>query len=399
MKQANLGVNFCGLELPNPFLLAASPSTDKKEMIARGFDAGWSGAVLKTTSLASEEVSIAYPIMSSLNPGPNMIGLHNIDLISERHIELIAEDVVWLKERYPNHIVSVSVVGNTHEDWDELIKVSEQSGADLIEVSISCPQGAMLEGEEADGWMISQDSKLTEKVTKWAVGASKKVPINVKISSNVTNIKEIAKAVEKGGGDAIVAIDSPEGVLGIDLHTLSPMPSVQGFSSRGGFTGRAIRPIALRCIADIAEATTIPISGVGGVYDWRDAVQFLLMGATTVQVCTSVMHQGFRIVEDFCNGMSMWLENNGYLNPMEIIGLSLPFLREHDDLPHGIQVFSEIDQQSCIHCGLCYVACYDGGHQAIDFDGNRKVTVKKEKCVGCGLCGQVCPVPGCIQIR
>jgi dihydropyrimidine dehydrogenase (NAD+) subunit PreA len=257
----------------------------------------------------------------------------------------------------------------------------------------------MLEGEDAQGWMISQDPKLTEKVTGWACDAAKNTPVLVKVSSNVTDIKSIASGIERGGGNGITAIDSPEGVVGVDLHTLSPLPSVQGFSSRGGFTGRAIKPIALRCIADIAQTVKIPISGVGGIYDWQDAVQFMLLGATTLQVCTSVMHRGYRIIEDLTDGLTRWLEKMGYANPMEIIGLSLQRLCEHDDLPHGISVISHIDQETCIHCGLCYVACRDGGHQAIKFYPNRTAQVVDKKCVGCGLCAQVCPVPGCIEIK
>lgn len=399
MSNVDLGVRFCGKKLRNPFLLAASPSTDNKEMIARSFDIGWAGAVLKTTSLISEEVSIAYPIMSSLQQGHRMIGLHNIDLISERHIDQIANDVVWLKNRFPEQHVIVSIVGNTHQDWIDLVRISEQAGADLIEVSISCPQGAMLEGEEAQGWIISQDPKLTEKVTRWACEATTHVPILVKLSSNVTDIKSIASAVERGGAQGITAIDSPEGVVGVDLDNLSPLPSVQGFSSRGGFTGRAIKPITLRCIADIAQAATIPISGVGGIYDWQDAVQFMLLGSTTLQVCTSVMHRGFGIIDDLCDGMTRWLEQKGYSSPMDIVGLSLKRLLEHDGLPHGIKVYSQIDQETCIHCGLCYVACRDGGHQAIKFYPNRTAQVVEKKCVGCGLCAQVCPVPGCVVIK
>jgi dihydropyrimidine dehydrogenase (NAD+) subunit PreA len=399
MMDIDLSVQFCGKKFKNPFILAASPSTDNKEMIARGFDIGWAGAVLKTTSLVCEEVSIAYPIMASLQSGHNMIGLHNIDLISERHIDQIAHDVVWLKNRFPEQAVIISIVGNTRQDWEELVRISEQAGADLIEVSISCPQGAMLEGEDAQGWMISQDSTLTEKVTRWACEAARKVPILVKISSNVTDIKGIASAVEKGGGNGITAIDSPEGIVGVDLDNFSPLPSVQGFSSRGGFTGRSIKPIALRCIADIAQSVSIPISGVGGIYDWQDAVQFMLLGATTLQVCTSVMHRGFRIIDDLCDGMTRWLGQRKYSSPMEIIGLSLQRLLEHDGLPHGIQVLSHINQESCIHCGLCYVACRDGGHQAIKFYPDRLAQVVEKKCVGCGLCAQVCPVPWCITIK
>ncbi|MCK5643359.1 MAG: NAD-dependent dihydropyrimidine dehydrogenase subunit PreA [Gammaproteobacteria bacterium] len=400
MSGVDLSVEFCGVTFQNPFVLAAAPSTDSKEMIARGFEAGWAGAVLKTTSVESEEVSIAYPIMASLEPGSRMVGLHNIDLISERHVESMAQDVLWLKERFPDHRVAMSIVASTREEWDTLIRRAEEVGADLVELSISCPQGSMLEDEQAaDGWMISQDARLTEKVTRWAKESATRVPIYVKLSPAVTDIAAIARAVVQGGGDGICAIDSVEGIVGIDLESLSPLPSVQGYGSHGGYTGRAIKPIALRCVADIASAVQISISGVGGIYSWRDAVEFLLLGATTVQVCTAVMHKGFSIVADLRDGLARWLEEAGYLSPREVVGLSLPHLTEHDELPHGVDVVSRINLDLCIGCGLCHVACEDGGHQAIDFGGDRKPVVDEEDCVGCGLCAQVCPVPDCISIQ
>jgi dihydropyrimidine dehydrogenase (NAD+) subunit PreA len=400
MSDLNLSVDFCGVTFCNPFILAASPSTDSKEMIARGFEAGWAGAVVKTTSVELEEVSIAYPIIASLRDGSRMVGLHNIDLISERHIGTVVEDVAWLKERFPDHQVSVSIVASMREEWDYLIHCAEDAGADLIELSISCPQGSVLEDElEADGWMISQDAPLTQKVTRWAKEASTRVPIYVKLSPAVTDIAKIARAVARGGGDGICAIDSVEGVVGVDLDTLSPIPSVQGYSSHGGFTGRSIKPIALRCVADIASAVDIPISGVGGLYDWRDAVEFLLLGATTLQVCTAVMHKGFRVVSDLCDGVARWMEEKEFGSISEFIGLSLPRLTEHDYLPHGIKVVSRINHDLCIGCGICHIACEDGGHQAIAFGPDRRPEVDDEACVGCGLCAQVCPVPMCISIE
>ncbi len=399
MTRTDLNVDFCGVHFDNPFLLAASPSTDSRDMIARGFEAGWAGAVLKTTSVVSEEVSIAYPIMASLSSGNRLVGLHNIDLISERHIDVVAQDVVWLKERFPNHRVAVSIVASTREGWTSLIRASEQAGADLVELSISCPQGSMLETDQkADGWMISQDPRLTEQVTRWAKQATSRMPVYVKLSPAVTSIAAIAQAVARGGGDGLCAIDSVEGVVGVDLESFSPLPSVQGYSSRGGYSGRAIKPIALRCVADIAGAVNIPISGVGGIYDWRDAAEFLLMGATTVQVCTAVMHRGFGIIGDLCDGLGRWLEKHEYRGVELAVGRSLTRLRDHEQLPHGVRVVSRIDEPLCIRCGLCFIACADGGHEAIRFDRERNATIDQARCVGCGLCAQVCPVPNCVSI-
>ncbi|NTW09707.1 MAG: NAD-dependent dihydropyrimidine dehydrogenase subunit PreA [Anaerolineaceae bacterium] len=394
----DLRIDFCGVSFENPFILAASPSTDNREMTTRGLEHGWAGAVLKTTSLETEEVSITYPIMSGLRPGPGLVGLQNTDLLSERHIHEVAEDIAWLKSRFPEKRIIASLMGSTRAEWHELVKISEQAGADMIEASISCPQGAELEGEPTLGWMVSQDPHQTEKVTRWVVEGSRSVPVYVKLSPSVTDIVSIGKAVERGGGNGICAIDCLEGIGGIDLQSFSPLPSVQGKGTRGGFSGRAVKPIGLRIVADLAGAVQIPISGVGGIYDWRDALEYLLLGATTVQICTAVLQRGFNLIDPLTDGLSRWLEGHRYGSPTEVIGLALPKLTEHDHLEHGVKVTSRIDPELCIGCGLCYVACADGGHMAIEFPSDRSPQVQEGLCVGCGLCAQVCPVPGCIDV-
>lgn len=395
----NLGIDFCGIYFENPFILAASPSTDNREMTIRGLERGWAGAVLKTTSLESEEVSITYPIMSGVRPGPGLIGLQNTDLLSERHIHEVAEDITWLKSRFPEKRIIASLMGSNREEWQELVRISEQAGADMIEASISCPQGAALEGEEAVGWAVSQDPRLTEKVTRWVIEGRRSVPVYVKLSPSVTDIVSIGKAVERGGGNGICAIDCLEGIGGIDLQTFSPLPSVEGKGTRGGFSGKAIKPIGLRIVADLAGGVRIPISGVGGIYDWRDALEYLLLGATTVQVCTSVLQRGFGLIDPLTDGLSRWLEDHRYSSPAEVIGLALSRLTEHSELTHGVKVISRIDPDLCIGCGVCYVACADGGHMAIEFPPDRHPVVQEGLCVGCGLCAQVCPVPDCIEIK
>jgi len=398
--KADLAVEFCGVHFANPFVLASSPCTDSADIAARGFDAGWAGAVLKTTATEGEEVSIAYPIMSSLNRDGRMLGLHNIDLISERHIGLMVDDVRHIKRAYPDRVVIGSIVGRNKAEWQFLAHEMAAAGADMIECSLSCPQGSMLEGEEAPlGSMVSQDPRLTEKVSRWIKQAVPDTPIYVKLTSAVTDLSLITRAVQASGADGLCLIDSLEGIVGVDLETLSPLPSVQGYTSHGGFTGRAIKPIGLRCVADAAQATSLPIAGVGGIYDWRDAAEYLLLGATTVQVCTAVMELGFGIVEELCDGLDRWLIRKGFAGVQDIIGLSLPRLVEHDALPHGVEVRATIDLERCIGCGRCYVSCRDGGHQAILWNQERRPRVDDDKCVGCGLCPQVCPVPGCITIR
>ncbi len=399
MGSANLRVTYCGVKLSNPFLLASSPITDSQEMVARGFEAGWAGAVLKTTTHPSGENSVAYPSMAALEPGNNLIGLHNTELLSDRFLDEMCEQVVWLKQRFPSHCVVLSIMGSTREQWTELVEKGCAAGADMIEASISCPQGAMVEHEEETvGTMVSQDAHLTEKVTRWAKASAGKTPVVVKLSPAVTDITSIARAVKAGGGDGICAIDSVEGIVGVDLETFTPLPVVAGFGTRGGFTGRAIKPVGLRCIADIAGAVDLPLSGVGGIYNWRDAIEYMLLGATSLQVCTAVMQHGFGIIDGLSDGMLRWMEARCFSSPVDFIGHGLQHLVVHEEVPHGIPVFSSIDPELCIGCGLCHVACRDGGYQAIRFGDDRLAVVDREACIGCGLCQQICPVPYCIHM-
>ncbi len=368
-------------------------------MVARGFEAGWAGAVLKTTTHPDEENSIAYPMMASLSIGNRMVGLHNTDLLSDHFIDEMCQQVVWLKARFPDRCVAVSIMGTTQQQWKELVSKACQAGADYIEASISCPQGSMVDGDEqADGSMISQDARLTAKVTGWAKAAAGTIPVVVKLSPGVTDITRIARAVKQGGGDGICIIDSVEGIVGVDLTSFAPQPVVQGYGTRGGFTGRGVKPVALRCLADIAGAVDLPLSGVGGIYTWQDAVEFMLLGATCLQVCTAVMQQGFGIISSLTDGLSRWLGAGGYASPAEITGRGLEHLVQHEAVPHGIKVVAEIETGLCIGCGLCHVACRDGAHQAILFKPDRQAIVDRQACVGCGLCAQVCPVPGCIRM-
>ena len=306
-----------------------------------------------------------------------------------------------LKKLHPQHVVIGSIVGNSKAEWQALARQMADAGADMLELSVSCPQGSMIEGEDEPpmGFMVSQDPRLTQKVTEWVKEAVPNTPAYVKLTSGVTDLVMMVQAVEAGGADGVCVIDSVEGVVGINLETLEPYPSVGGYASYGGYTGRAIKPIALRCVTDAAGASELPIAGVGGIYDWRDVAEFFLLGARTVQVCTAAMELGFGIVEELSDGLSRWMARKGYGRLDDIIGLSRPRLVEHDDLPHDIKVRANIDLEKCIGCGRCHVACRDGGHQAIVWNEERQPYVDEEKCVGCSLCPQVCPVLGCISMH
>jgi dihydropyrimidine dehydrogenase (NAD+) subunit PreA len=396
----NLGVRFCGVPFINPLTLASSPCTDAAEMIARGFQAGWAAAVFKTTSVETEEVSIAYPIMSSLHRGGRMVGLHNIDLISDRHIEAVTADVRVLKREFPDRVVIGSIEASTQAEWRYLAQEMAAAGADLIECGLSCPQGTILEGETSSvGSLISQDPHLTQKVARWVKEAVPNTPVYVKLTSVVADMGQMARSVAASGADGLCLIDSVAGIIGVDLETLEPQPSVGGFTSVGGYTGRAIKPVALRCIADAAQASKLPIAGVGGIYDWRDAAEFFLLGATVIQVCTAAMEQGFGIAGEILDGLTRWMARKDFTDLTQVIGRALPRVVDHERLPHGISVRARIAPARCIGCGRCYVACNDGGHQAIVWNAARQPVVDEDKCYGCGLCPEVCPVPQCITMR
>ncbi len=407
MKKVDLSVEFCGIRFPNPFVLAAAPPTDDAEMIARGFDAGWGGAVVKTLGLEHVEVNLVSPMMAGLSyEDKGLIGLENIDLISDRDINEVLAEVSELKKSYPEQVLIVSMMAGSEKEWKEITRRVQAAGADMIECSFSCPHGMP---EKGMGSAVGQDAGLTYERAKWVVEAAE-IPVLIKLTPNVTDMRPIAQKVKEAGAAGVTAINTVKALLGFDLDTFSPIPSVNGKSTEGGFSGPAIKPIALRFVADVVKDVGIPVAGVGGVVTWKDAVEFLLAGAGIVEVCTAVMRYGFDIVEELNEGLALYLEDKGMNSPMELIGLGLPNIVSHESLSREYKAIASIDEDICVGCGQCIVACRDGGHQAIEFRGRqddgglsdaddaRIADVDDEKCIGCGFCRTVCPVDGCITM-
>ncbi len=393
----DLQTTFCGLTFENPFILAASPATDDLDMVRRAYEAGWAGAVLKTTSVPGTDVPLKYPMISGFTYEERRIfAMGNIDLISEHHADVIAERISILKREFPDKITIASIMGAQRSNWESLIAMLEGAGADAIECSFSCPQGTL---GSKPGAMLGQDISLVEEVTGWIKGAAKCCPVVIKLTPQVTDIIDAALAVKRGGGDGICASNTIPALMGIDLDTLLPIPNVGGKTSYSGLSGPAIKPITLRVIAEIVRHTKMPVTGTGGAATWRDAAEFLLVGARNVQFCTAVMKYGFRIIEHLTDGLSVFMERHNFERVEDFIGYSLQYITTHDQLPYISKGVSEIDRKRCIGCGLCFVACRDGGHGAITMDKKRRPRVDKEKCVGCGLCESVCPVIGCIHIE
>ncbi len=366
----------------------------------RAFDAGWGGAVWKTLGEPIVNVSSRY---SSVDyAGQKIAGLNNIELITDRPLDVNLKEIREVKRRYPDHAVIVSLmVEYKREAWHEIVKRSQDTGADGFELNFGCPHGM---SERGMGSAIGQVPEYTQQVTEWVKEVAN-IPVLVKLTPNISDIRYAARAAKAGGADGVSLINTINSITSIDLETFAPRPTVSGHSSHGGYCGPAVKPIALHMVAEIGrdtETADLGISGIGGIGDWRDAAEFILLGAKTVQVCTAVMHYGYRIVEDMVDGLSNYLDQKE-LTLEAAQGKSLERLRAWQHLDLNYVVRAEVDQEKCIGCGLCYIACNDGAHQAIeakrDDRGRTEVKILEDECVGCNLCSLVCPVEQCITMK
>ena len=439
---ANLTTNFAGIRCPNPFWLASAPPTNCGEQIMRAFEAGWGGAVWKTIGEPITNVSSRY---SSVDwAGQRMMGLNNIELISDRPIEVNLREITEVKKRYPKHAVIASLmVESKRETWHDIVKRAEDAGADGLELNFGCPHGM---SERGMGSAVGQVPEYAQMITEWVKEAAR-TPVLVKLTPNITDIRMVARAAKRAGADGLSAINTINSITGIDLDTFAPRPIVDGKSSHGGYCGPAVKPIALNMIqqvnADQVDGPPIPMSGIGGVSNWRDAVEFFLLGCGTVQVCTAAMHYGYRIVEDMIDGLSNWMDTKGFATIEDFRGLSLPRVTDWKHLNLNYRIVASIDESLCIGCQLCHIACWDGAHQCIHLDrlsgpvdGHVEVHAKphlngrdtiavtpiakldgpkphhgpyatsleriprvdETECVGCNLCSLVCPVDQCITM-
>jgi dihydropyrimidine dehydrogenase (NAD+) subunit PreA len=398
-ERFDLRVDCAGIRSPNPFWLASAPPTNTGDQVMRAFDAGWGGAVWKTLG---EPIVNTWSRYSAVDlAGRKIMGLNNIELITDRPLEVNFREIREVKRRYPDHAVVVSLmVESKQETWHEIVKRAQDTGCDGLELNFGCPHGM---SERGMGAAVGQVPDYTTMITEWVKQVAR-VPVLVKLTPNVTDVRYIARAARQGGADGVSLINTINSITGIDLDTLAPRPTVAGKSSHGGYCGPAVKPIALHMVAEIAkdpETAGLPISGIGGIHTWRDAAEFILVGATSVQVCTAVMHYGFRIVEDLIDGLTNYLEDKE-LTLGQLRGKSIERLHDWKDLDLNYVVRAHVDQDKCIGCGLCYAACHDGAHQAIaaePHEGRTRVQVVEEACVGCNMCSLVCPVHGCIEMR
>ena len=398
----DLATEFLGIRSPNPFWLASAPPTDKAYNVNRAFEAGWGGVVWKTLGEDPPIVNVSGPRYGAIHSNDRrVIGFNNVELITDRPLETNLKEIRQVKRDWPDRALVVSVMlPMKHEAWAKYVPMIEDTGADALELNFGCPHGM---SERGMGSAVGQVPEYIQQAAEWCKSVAR-IPVIVKLTPNVTNILPPAKAAKQGGADAVSLINTLNSIMRVDYDTLTMYPATDGMGSHGGYCGPAVKPIALHMVAEIArnpETRGLPISGIGGVTDWRDAVDFLALGASNVQVCTAAMVYGFKIIDDLTTGLSHFLRDKGMASVAELVGRAVPSVTDWQYLNLNYVVKARINQDLCIQCGRCHIACEDASHQAITHtvDGKRRFEVIDEECVGCNLCVSVCPVADCITME
>ena len=388
----NLGITFCDITCENPFFLASSAVCTNYEMVARAFDAGWGGVFYKTICMQEiKEVSPRFDAKHNNGIHGDFYGFRNMEQLSENPVEMDFDILHRLKQDYPTKVVIASIMGQTEEEWISLAKMAEQAGCDAVELNFSCPQMK----HKGMGSDVGQSPELVKAYTA-CVKQSVKIPVIPKMTPNITHVTEPAEACIEAGADAISAINTIKSV------TMDVDAEVSGQRTISGYSGRAVHPIALRHVLELSQmrsnyqSSTIrhpfELSGIGGIETWRDALEFIQLGCSNVQVCTAVMQYGYRIIDDLILGLQRYMTKRGVSELHELVGESLPSFLNPDHLDRDTIIYPKIDREVCIGCGRCEISCMDGGHQAIVFDTvTRQPRIVGTKCVGCHLCRLVCP--------
>jgi dihydropyrimidine dehydrogenase (NAD+) subunit PreA len=399
---ADLRTDFAGIKSPNPFWLASAPPTDKAYNVVRAFREGWGGVVWKTLGEDPAIVNVNGPRYGAIHgPDRRLIGFNNIELITDRPLDVNLREIKEVKRDWPDRALVVSLMVPCEEaNWSAILKRVEETGCDGVELNFGCPHGM---SERGMGSAVGQVPEYIEMVARWCK-AHTRMPVIVKLTPNITDIRYPARAAHKGGADAVSLINTINSITSVDLDTFSPEPSIDGKGSHGGYCGQAVKPIALSMVSEIArdrETHGIPISGIGGITTWRDAAEFMALGAGTVQVCTAAMAYGFKIVKEMTAGLERWMDEKGYGTVSDFAGRAVPNVTDWQYLNLNYVTKAFINQDLCIKCGRCHIACEDTSHQAITHTvtGRRHFEVIDAECVGCNLCVEVCPVENCITMQ
>lgn len=399
---ADLRSNFVGIKSPNPFWLASAPPTDKEYNVVRAFKAGWGGVVWKTLGEDPHVVNVNGPRYGAIHSGDRrLLGLNNIELITDRPLQTNLDEIKRVKRDWPDRAMVVSLMVPCEEpNWAAILKRVEETDCDGVELNFGCPHGM---SERGMGSAVGQVPEYIEMVARWCK-AHTRMPVIVKLTPNITDVRKPARAAKQGGADAVSLINTINSIMSINLDNFAPEPTIDGKGTHGGYCGPAVKPIALSMVSEIArdkDTQGMPISGIGGITNWRDALEFILLGAGTAQVCTAAMTYGFKIVEEMVTGLENWMDERGYARLDELIGKAVPNVTDWQYLNLNYIAKAVIDQDKCIQCGRCYAACEDTSHQAISNkpkNGKRHFEVIDEECVACNLCVEVCPVESCITM-
>src|ERR1700723_1473041 len=441
---ADLRTNFLGVKSPHPFWLASAPPTDRKVNVERAFRAGWGGVVWKTLGEAGPPVVNVSGARYGAIHGPDrrLIAMNNIELITDRDLEINLQEIKEVKRAWPDRALITSLMVPCDEkSWEDILGRVEETECDGVELNFGCPHGM---SERGMGSAVGQVPEYCEQITSW-VKEKARTPVIVKLTPNISDIRMPARAAKRGGADALSAINTINSITGIDLNTFQPNPNVDGKSSHGGYCGPAVKPIALNLVHEVLSDPqgALPVSGMGGIANWQDAAEFILLGCGTVQVCTAAMHYGYRIVEDMQDGLLAWMADKGFATIDDFRGRALPTVTDWNQLNLNYQIVARIHEDLCIGCQLCYTACWDGAHQCIHLDRTspapdtartpgmveaeaaqrmsstpipkldagsegpstavtpleRIPRVDEHHCVGCNLCSLVCPVENCITME
>lgn len=374
--------------LENPFLLASGPPTATADQIRRAFSLGWAGAVIKTIrpdGMVIEDVSPRFSAWKDTDA--NLLGFENLELLSRKSVSYWLSEISQIRDEYPKKLLIASIMaGPDPSEWKILAKQVESAGVHAIELNFSCPHGMP---ERGLGAAIGQQADLVRSLTR-SVREGTTIPLIIKLTPNVTDIIPVAQAAIEGGADIISAINTIQCLIGVDIENFHPLPDVAGYSSYGGYSGPAVKPVGLRVVSQITRSTPIPVLGIGGVSTWKDAAEYLLVGASAVQVCTAVMWEGAGIIRDLVSGLSEYLARKGYSSPDEIQGKAVPRLVMHEDLDRRERKIPSVDKETCIRCGKCIISCRDGGFHAIGMNPEG-IQIDTDRCEYCSLCSLVCP--------